>query len=258
MADNRNGDPSWNIYQNLVEAGVPASEIPRMMAEAEKGNAIVFQSAMDSNAGPTDRKSDRYRPYVDVNTGDIIPPQYSTETAAVSNRLTPNTFGYGVDGSVTGVAENPAVKVAEALASGNKVSNIGYTNARIAAALSSLGKASTPAAYRPYVAAPRPTPLLASRPQVQPDTGYFGVPMSPGMSRNQVGRAVLSGIPGVGAAAQRPALNKTQQALAAVAQAASAPAVAPPTQSTASQESKFQWTDNTYLPSSIANDPRWR
>lgn len=34
--------------------------------------------------------------------------------------------------------------------------------------------------------------------------------------------------------------------------------VNPPGMSSSSQEDKFQWTDNTYLPPSIANNPRWK
>jgi hypothetical protein len=120
--------------------------------------------------------------------------------------------------------------------------------------------------YGSYTATPRPAPLLQQRVyEANADGGLYGAKMSPGMAQilntspqyaSQRANRLVG--PATQVAAPRSGGNKTQQALAAVAQAASAPAVAPPTQSTASQESKFQWTDNTYLPSSIANDPRWR
>jgi hypothetical protein len=136
------------------------------------------------------------------------------------------------------------------------------TAVQVANALAGKGKAN----YGNYTASMRQTPYLQPRVyEASTDGGLFGAKMSPGMAQilnsspqyaSQRANRLVG--PATQVAAPRSGGNKTQQALAAVAQAASAPAVAPPTQSTASQESKFQWTDNTYLPSSIANDPRWR
>jgi hypothetical protein len=120
----------------------------------------------------------------------------------------------------------------------------------------------------PSVALPRPRPNVSPGTVRVADTGNFGVPMSGGMNRNLAGRTAMGAIPGL---MQRPQLaarqpipitvrggNKTQQALAQVAQA-TAPRVAPqPTvAATQFQQDRFQTTEGSQLPSSMGSS-RWQ
>lgn len=119
----------------------------------------------------------------------------------------------------------------------------------------------------PTVGLPRRRPNIEANPGTlvptrASDGGVFGVPVSGGMNRNIAGRTAMSGVPGIPQRAPVPITvrggNKTQQALAQVAQA-SAPAPAPvqPTvQATQWQQDRFQTTEGAGLPSSMGSS-RW-
>lgn len=152
---------------------------------------------------------------------------------------------------------------------------------------SALGAIEQVALANPDVGLPRRRPNIEANPGTLvptrgPDTGNFGIPMSGGMNRGIAGRAGLGGIPGLsmaqsgGIQAQNRVLanqlrsnpipitvrggNKTQQALAQVAQAAqpaAAPAPVQPTvQATQWQQDRFQTTEGAGLPSSMGST-RW-
>jgi hypothetical protein len=117
------------------------------------------------------------------------------------------------------------------------------------------------AQYGNYIAQLRPA---AQRAPVTYEAGMqdgFGVPMSSGMA------SILNTDPryaaqrtrtlGPNAAPVVRPVNRTQQALAQVAQATAPAPVSAPTPSTQAQESAFQFTDNTYLPPAMSRDDRW-
>lgn len=122
------------------------------------------------------------------------------------DRLTPNQFGFGENGPAGGVVPNDALAAIEALAPRfDPINPLGGPTW-----LQFDDYINNTDAFGPRG---KPKTMLA---EVE-DVGQFGIPMSPGMKRNIATKATVTGVPGVGAAAARPALNKTQVALAGLA-----------------------------------------
>lgn len=185
-----------------------------------------------------------YTPDVQVSRG-------SEPRLAPMNGYGPSyPFGYSPGDQQTALgAINKSVQPAQTAASGT----VGFGNPSLAASVAALsGRGGPSGNLRGYMPTFRPQSPLRS--------DVIKLVFDPMSNASGIGMANSSGKPIQGpngtiyypnGATKPPGVPAPVQALA------NASPPAPPTQSTQAQEDRFQWTDNTYLPPSVASNPRW-